>query len=61
MEIHRVWTASAQPLTSHGVVVISNNSPLEYLLAFALIFLVGALWAHLRCSNRDARPKEQAA
>ncbi|KAI3608366.1 hypothetical protein D8I24_1204 [Cupriavidus necator H850] len=45
----------------HGAIVIPNNSPLEYLLAFTLTFLVGALWAHLRCSNRDACRKEQAA
>ena len=61
MEIHRVRTASVQPMTSHGEVVISNNSPLEFLLAFALVFLIGALWGHLRCSNADARLKEHAA
>lgn len=45
----------------HGATVISTNSPLEYLLAFALTFLIGALWGHLRCSNRDAHQKEQTA
>lgn len=39
----------------------SSNSPLENLLAFALTFLIGALWAHLRCSSRGARRKEQVA
>lgn len=41
--------------------MIPNNSPLEYLLAFTLTFLIGALWGHLGCSNRDADRKEQAA
>ncbi len=45
----------------HGAIVIPNNSPLEYLLVFTLIFLVGALWAHFRYSNRDACRQEQAA
>ena len=45
----------------HGAIVISTTSPLEHLLAFALTFLIGALWGHLRySSDRDARPKEQA-
>jgi hypothetical protein len=44
----------------HGAIVIPNNSPLEYLLAFALTFLIGALWGHLRRSNRDAHRKVQA-
>lgn len=49
-------------LSPYGATVISSNSPFEYLLAFALTFLIGALWAHLRCSsNRDARRREQAA
>lgn len=59
MECRRLRTTrSAIP---HGAIVIPNNSPLEYLLAFTLFFLIGALWAHQRCSNRDARRKEQAA
>lgn len=41
--------------------MIPNNSPFEYLLAFTLTFLVGALWGHLRYSNGDVRSKEQAA
>lgn len=45
----------------YGAIVISNNSPFEYLLAFTLIFLVGALWGRLRCSNRDADRKGQSA
>ena len=45
----------------NGAIVIPNNSPLEYLLAFILIFLVGAVWGHLRCSNPYTRREEHAA
>lgn len=49
-------------LSPYGATVISSNSPFEYLLAFALTFLIGALWAHLRCSsNQDACRRERAA
>lgn len=41
--------------------MISTNSPLESLCVFALMFLIGALWARLRCSSRDACQKEQTA
>ncbi len=47
-------------LTFHGAVVIPNTSPLENLCVYALLFLLGALWAHVRCSGRNAR-KEHAA
>lgn len=43
----------------HGATVISTNSPLENLCVFALMFLLGALWGHLRCSSRDVPQKEQ--
>lgn len=45
----------------HGAIVIPNNSPLENLCTFALIFLIGALWGHTRCSSRDVRRKELAS
>lgn len=44
-----------------GAIVISSNSSLENLASFALVFLIGALWGHLRCANRDADLKGQAA
>ncbi|CAH0441061.1 hypothetical protein LMG9673_01857 [Ralstonia pseudosolanacearum] len=46
---------------THGTIVIPNNSPLESLVTFALIFLIGALWGHLRCANRGPDHKGQAA
>lgn len=48
-------------ICSHGAIVIPNNSPLEYLLAFTLTFLIGALWGHFRYDNRNAASKERAA
>lgn len=45
----------------HGAIVIPNNSPLENLCTFALLFLIGALWGHMRCSSRDTRRKELAS
>lgn len=48
-------------LSPHGATVIANNSPLENLCTFTLIFLIGALWGHMRGSSRDTRPKELAS
>lgn len=58
MECHR-----SNPLSvpSMEPPVISSSSPLENLISFALVFLIGALWGHLRCGNREARRKGQAA
>lgn len=38
----------------------TQHIPLENLCVYALLFLLGALWAHVRCSGRHAR-KEHAA
>ena len=45
----------------HGAIVIPNTSPLENLCVYALLFLLGALWAHLRSNSRDAARKERSA
>jgi len=59
MECHRLQTTwSAFP---HGAIVIPNNSPLESLCVFALLFLIGALWGQLHRANRDADREGQSA
>lgn len=57
MECHRSYPHSS----FHGAIVIPNNSSLENLCTFALLFLIGALWGHMRCSSRDTRRKELAS
>lgn len=57
MECHR----SDPHSLFHGAIVIPNTSPLENLCVYALLFLLGALWAHLRSNHRDTARKERSA
>ncbi|WP_268811840.1 hypothetical protein [Burkholderia pseudomallei] len=41
--------------------MIPNTSPLENLCVYVLLFLLGALWAHLRSNHRDTARKERSA
>lgn len=45
------------PIVSHGAIVIPNNSLLESLATFALVFLVGICWGHFRSCGRETAPK----
>lgn len=31
----------------------SNSSPIEYLIAFGIVFLLGAYWTHTRGNGRS--------
>lgn len=57
MECHR----SDPHSLFHGAIVIPNTSPLENLCVYVLLFLLGALWAHLRSNHRDTARKERSA
>lgn len=47
------------PFVSHGAIVIPNNSLLESLGTFALVFLIGLCWGHFRCCGREHVQKAQ--
>jgi len=40
-------------LNSHGELMTSNSSPIEYLIAFGIVFLLGAYWTHTRGNGQS--------